>query len=96
MADHSDNKGIKGGERAHNQANITMNIFNWRSALKEKVTAFIKQQKEDYKDEHLYNFILQELFKEDFKGFTKEAFKKVGKSKASGLYLLLKTYRVWV
>ena len=42
MADYSDNKGIRGGERAHNQASTTTNIFNWRSALKEKVTAFIK------------------------------------------------------
>ena len=73
-----------------------MNIFNWRLALKEEVAAFIKKQKEDYKDEHLYNFTLQELFKEDFKGFTKKAFKKVGKSKASRLYLLLKIYRVQV
>ena len=73
-----------------------MNIFNWRSASKEEVTAFIKQQKEDYKDEHLYNFVLQELFKKDFKGFTKKAFKKVRKNKVLGLYLLLKIYRVWV
>ena len=73
-----------------------MNIFNWRSALKEEVAIFIKQQKEDYKDKHLYNFILQELFKEDFEGFTKEAFKKVGKSKALGLYILLRTYKVQV
>ena len=43
MADHSDNKGIRGGERAYNQTSITINIFNWRSALKEKVTIFIKQ-----------------------------------------------------
>ena len=71
-----------------------MNIFDWRSALKEEVTVFIKQQKENYKDEYLYNFILQELFKEDFKGFTEEAFKKVKKSKALGLYLLLKIYKV--
>ena len=73
-----------------------MNIFNWRSALKEEVTAFIKQWKEDYKDKHLYNFILWELFKEDFKGFTKKAFKKVKKSKTLGLYILLNTHRVWV
>ena len=73
-----------------------MNIFDWRSALKEEVAAFIKQQKEDYKDKHLYNFVLQELFKEDFKGFTKEVFKKVGKSKALGLCLLLKIYKVQV
>ena len=73
-----------------------MNIFNWRSALKEEVAIFIKQQKEDYKDKHLYNFILQELFKEDFKGFTKKAFKKVGKSKVLGLYILLRIYKVWV
>ena len=58
MADHSDDKGTRGGKKAHNQASATMNIFNWRSALKEEVTVFIKQQKEDYKDEHLYNFIL--------------------------------------
>ena len=62
--------------------------------MKEEVTTFIKQQKEDYKDKHLYNFILWELFKEDFKGFTKEAFKKIGKSKALGLHLLLKTHGV--
>ena len=43
MADHSDNKGIKGGEKAYNQASITTNIFNWKSALKEEVTVFIKQ-----------------------------------------------------
>ena len=96
MADHSNNKEIKRGEKAHNQANIIINIFNQRSALKEKVTAFIKQQKEDYKDKHLYNFILQELFKEDFKGFTEKVFKKVKKSKASGLYLLLRIYKIWV
>jgi hypothetical protein len=45
-------------------------------ALKEEITAFIKQQKENYKDKHLYNFILWKLFKEDFKGFTKKVFKK--------------------
>ena len=73
-----------------------MNIFDWKSALKKKITVFIKQQKEDYKDKHLYNFILQKLFKEDFKGFTKDVFKKVRKSKASGLCVLLKTYKVWV
>ena len=49
---------------------------------------------EDYKDEYLYNFVLWELFKEDFKGFTKEVFEKVRKSKALGLCLLLRTYRV--
>ena len=43
MADHSDNKGIKGEERAHNQASTTINIFDQRSALKEEVAAFIKQ-----------------------------------------------------
>ena len=43
MADHLDDKGIRGGERAHNQASTTTNIFNWRSALKKEVTAFIKQ-----------------------------------------------------
>ena len=43
MADYSDNKEIRGGERAYNQASITINIFNWRSALKEEVTVFIKQ-----------------------------------------------------
>ena len=58
MADHSDNKGTRGGEKAHNQASTTMNIFDWRSASKEEVAAFVKQQKEDYKDEHLYNFTL--------------------------------------
>ena len=36
------------------------------------------------------------MFKEDFKGFTKEAFKKVRKSKASGLRVLLRTHGVWV
>ena len=64
--------------------------------MKEEVTTFIKQQKKDYKDKYLYNFILWELFKEDFKGFTKEVFKKVGKSKVLGLYILLRIYRVWV
>ena len=96
MADHLDDEGTKGGERAYNQASTTMNIFDWRSALKEEVAAFVEQQKEDYKDEHLYDFVLWELFKEDFKGFTEEAFEKVGKSKASGLRVLLRTYRVWV
>ena len=43
MADYLDNKGIKGGEKAYNQASITINIFNWRLALKEEVTVFIKQ-----------------------------------------------------
>ena len=42
MADHLDNKGIKGGEKTYNQTSITINIFNWRSALKKEVTAFIK------------------------------------------------------
>ena len=42
MADYSDNKGIRGGKKAYNQASTTINIFNWRSALKEKITAFIK------------------------------------------------------
>ena len=42
MADHLDNKGIRGGERAHNQTSTTTNIFNWRLALKEEITAFIK------------------------------------------------------
>ena len=94
MADYLDNKGTRGKERAHIQINTTTNIFNWKSALKEEVAAFIKQQKEDYKDEHLYNFVLWELFKEDFKGFTKKAFKKVGKSEVLGLYVLLKIYKV--
>ena len=96
MADYSDDKGIKGEKRAYTQVNTTINIFNQKSALKEKISAFIKQQKEDYKDKHLYNFILQELFKEDFKGFTKKAFKKIKKSKALELYLLLRTHGVWV
>ena len=73
-----------------------MNIFDQRSALKEEVTAFIKQQKEDYKDKYLYNFTLWELFKEDFKGFTEEVFKKVRKSKALGLCVLLKIYKIQV
>ena len=42
MADYSDNKGIRGGEKAYNQVNATMNIFDWRLALKEEVAAFIK------------------------------------------------------
>ena len=42
MADHSDDKGIRGGERAYNQVSTTINIFNWRSALKEEVAAFVK------------------------------------------------------
>jgi len=61
MADHSDysnDKGIRGGERAYAQASATTNIFDWRSASKEEVTTFIKQQKEDYKDKHLYDFAL--------------------------------------
>ena len=40
MADHSDNKGTRERERAHDQA--TINIFNWKSALKEEVTAFVE------------------------------------------------------
>ena len=44
----------------------------------------------------MYNFVLWELFKEDFKGFTEEVFKKVGKSKALGLCLLLRIHGVWV
>ena len=43
MADHLNNKGTRGGEKAHNQASATMNIFNWRLASKEEVTAFVKQ-----------------------------------------------------
>ena len=43
MADYSDNKGIRGGERAYNQVSITMNIFDWRSALKKEVVIFVKQ-----------------------------------------------------
>ena len=96
MADYLDNKGIRGGERAYTQASATTNIFDWRSASKEEVAIFVKQRKEDYKDKHLYDFVLWELFKEDFKGFIKEAFKKVRKSKALGLRLLLRIYRVWV
>ena len=42
MADYLDNKGIRGGERAYNQINVTINIFNWRLALKEEITVFIK------------------------------------------------------
>ena len=42
MADHLDNKEIRGEEKAYNQVNVTINIFNWRSASKEKVTTFIK------------------------------------------------------
>ena len=42
MADHSDNKGIRGEERAYNQASVTTNIFNWRLALKEEVTTFVE------------------------------------------------------
>ena len=58
MADHSDDEGTRGGERAHDQASVTMNIFDWRSASKEEVAAFVEQRKEDYKDEHLYDFAL--------------------------------------
>ena len=57
-SDHSDDEGIRGGERAYAQASTTTNIFNWRSASKEEVAAFVKQRKEDYKDEHLYDFAL--------------------------------------
>ena len=42
MADYLDDKGIRGGERAYNQVSTTTNIFDWRSALKKEVTAFIK------------------------------------------------------
>ena len=42
MADYLDDKGIRGEEKAYNQVSITINIFNWRSALKEEVAAFIK------------------------------------------------------
>ena len=63
MADHSDDEGIRGGERVPAQASATTNIFDWRSASKEEVATFVEQQKEDYKDEHLYDFALWELFK---------------------------------
>ena len=96
MADYLNNKGLRGGERAYTQVSATINIFNQRLALKKEVTIFIKQRKEDYKDEYLYKFVLQELFKEDFKGFTKEVFEKVRKSKILGLRLLLRIYRVQV
>ena len=43
MVDYLDNKGIKKGEKAYDQTSATINIFNWRSALKEKVAIFIKQ-----------------------------------------------------
>ena len=43
IVDYLDNKGIKGGERAYNQTSTTINIFNWKSALKEEITIFIKQ-----------------------------------------------------
>ena len=43
MADHSNNKGIKGEERAYTQINTTINIFNWKLASKKEVAAFIKQ-----------------------------------------------------
>ena len=42
MADHSDDKGIRGKKRAYVQVNATINIFNWKLALKEKVAAFIE------------------------------------------------------
>ena len=42
MADHLDNKRIRREERAYNQTSTTINIFDWRSALKEKITIFIK------------------------------------------------------
>ena len=42
MADYLDDKGIKGRERAYNQINTTINIFNWKLALKEEITVFIK------------------------------------------------------
>ena len=94
--DYSNNKGIRGGERAYAQVSATTNIFDQRSASKEEVAAFVEQRKEDYKDEHLYDFVLWELFKEDFKGFTEEVFEKVGKSKVLGLRVLLRTHGVWV
>ena len=62
MADYSDDEGTRGEERAHAQANATTNIFDWKSASKEEVAAFVEQRKEDYKDEHLYDFVLWELF----------------------------------
>ena len=43
MADYSNDKGIRKKEKAYNQVSTTINIFNQRSALKEEVTAFIKQ-----------------------------------------------------
>ena len=58
MADYLNDEGIRGKEKVYNQASTTINIFNWRSALKEEVIIFIKQQKEDYKDEYLYDFTL--------------------------------------
>ena len=42
MADHLNNEGIRGKERAYAQVNTTINIFNWKSALKEEVAAFIE------------------------------------------------------
>jgi len=45
MADHldySNDEGIRGGERAYAQVSATTNIFDWRSASKEEVTAFVE------------------------------------------------------
>ena len=43
MADHSDDEGIRGGERVPAQASANTNIFDWRSASKEEVAAFVEQ-----------------------------------------------------
>ena len=42
MADYLNNKRIREGERTYNQTSVTINIFNWRLALKEEVIIFIK------------------------------------------------------
>ena len=42
MTDYSDDEGIRGEERVSAQASATINIFNWRLALKEKVATFIE------------------------------------------------------
>ena len=42
MADYSDNEGTRGEERAYAQVNTTTNIFNWKSALKKEVAAFVE------------------------------------------------------
>ena len=61
-----------------------MNIFNWRLALKEEVAAFIKKQKEDYKDEHLYNLHYRSYLKKILRASLKKHLRKLERVKHQG------------